>query len=177
MQQVRTQGGIAEMGADLDPKESLTQLDFGNKIVQEELPLSQVARLDKKQAAIDHARNEARADALATLGESGIAIARRAQTKGGVEYGTLVVDALDRAGSNGAEVHRTLTVDGGGASEATASKEFHKDIKARADGILNSVNEMNNSADVEALADKIDKEVVKDLEGFNERYAKMSKSV
>lgn len=176
-QQVRLQGSVAEMGADLDPKQSQAQLQRGEEIIKQEMPAVQVSRIDKNQSAVQHARNEMRAEALADLGESSLAVAKRAQTMPGVQYGQLAVDGLGGAHRSVMNLRETLTIDGGGAASATASKEFHAAMKDRAASITNEVDEMNKASDVKALADKIDSVVVKDYEEFSDRYKKLREAV
>ena len=174
VQQAQVQGSVAELGADIDPKESLAQLERGNEIVKKELPYMQVSRIGKKQAAIEHARNEARGNALAGLGEAGIAVADRAQHLGTIAGGPVVMDSLASAYHSAMDLRETLAIDGGGAAEATANKDFHTQMKDRAEAILNSESELEKTANAAELANKMDEVVEANIAGIDAQHKKLA---
>ena len=65
LQEVRSHGVVAQLGADIDPKAAREQLEQANRIINDEMPYTHVSRTDKQQAAMQHSRNEIRAQALA----------------------------------------------------------------------------------------------------------------
>jgi hypothetical protein len=177
VQQSRMHGSVAGMGADLEPMQAQLHLDRASEIVQTELPYEQVSRIDDQQAAVQHARNMARGDALAGIGEASLAVAERAQTMGGVEYGQLVVDSLGTASRSAGALDETLTIDAGGAGERTADKEKVAELRARRVAITEGALAIDNSADVEKLADVLEQELVEDVDAYNKSKSELEKAI
>ena len=175
--QARMHGTVAELAADIDPKEANAQLDRAARVIADELPVTQVARLDTQQAQLQHGRNLARGEALATLGEAGIAVANRASRAGGIDNGSLVVEALGTAHRSALALKETLTIEGGGAAAATANKERNAGLRTRADGVLDAEHEIDRSVDMRKFADTLDKELGPDIEQYNKTYAAMAKDI
>jgi hypothetical protein len=177
LQEVRSHGVVAQLGADIDPKAAHEQLEQGSRIINDEMPYTHVSRTDKQQAAMQHSRNEIRAQALADHGDAGLAVAQRAQFTGGTEYGMLVVDALATTHKSAGALKETLTIDGGGAAGNTANKERHEELTKRADATVKDALEIDKSADVLKLADSIDNELAKDVGEFNKLQGDLGKAV
>ena len=177
LQEVRSYGVVAQLGADIDPKAAREQLEQGSRIINDEMPYTHVSRIDKQQAAMQHSRNEIRAQALADHGDASLAVAQRAQFTGGTEYGMLVVDALATAHKSAGALKETLTIDGGGAAANTANKKLHEELTKRADATVKDALEIDKSADVLKLADSIDNELAKDVGEFNKLQGELGKAV
>jgi hypothetical protein len=177
LQEVRSHGVVAQLGADIDPKAAREQLEQGSRIINDEMPYTHVSRIDKQQAAMQHSRNEIRAQALADHGDASLAVAQRAQFTGGTEYGMLVVDALATAHKSAGALKETLTIDGGGAAANTANKKLHEELTKRADATVKDALEIDKSADVLKLADSIDNELAKDVGEFNKLQGELGKAV
>ncbi|HEU0202367.1 MAG TPA: hypothetical protein VFR86_18295 [Burkholderiaceae bacterium] len=177
VRQTRMHGTVAELAADVDPQEAKAQLERAASIIADELPYEHVSRTDKQQSDAQHARNEARGEAQASLGEAGIAVADRASKAGGVDYGVLVVDALGSAHKGAAGVHHTLVIDGGGAAAATADKERHAELRARADGVIAAELEIDRNVNALEVADSIERELGPDIANFNKTYAAMANEI
>lgn len=177
LQEVRSHGVVAQLGADIDPKAAREQLEQGSRIINDEMPYTHVSRTDKQQAAMQHSRNEIRAQALADHGDASLAVSQRSQFTGGTEYGMLVVDALATAHKSAGALKETLTIDGGGAAGNTANKKLHEELTQRADATVKDALEIDRSADVLKLADSIDNELAKDVGDFNKLQGELGKAV
>ena len=173
LQEVRSRGVVAQLGADIDPKASGEQLEQASRIIKDEMPYTHVSRIDKQQAAMQHSRNEIRAQALADQGDASLAVAQRAQFTGGTEYGMLTVDALATARKSVSELHETLTIDGGGAAADTANKKLHEELTQRADRTVKVAEEIDKSVDGLKFADAIDSEADKDMADFDKLQGKL----
>jgi hypothetical protein len=177
LQEVRSHGVVAQLGADIDPKVAREQLELGSRIINDEMPYTHVSRTDKQQAAMQHSRNEIRAQALADHGDASLAIAQRTQFRGGVEHGMLAMDALAIAQNSASALKETLTIDGGGAAGNTANKPLHEELTKRADATVKDALEIKKGVDNAKLADSIDNKVAKDVGEFREFQGKLGEAV
>jgi hypothetical protein len=177
LQEVRSHGVVAQLGADIDPKAASEQLEQAGRIISDEMPYTYVSRINKQQAAMEHSRNEIRAQALADHGDASLAVAQRAQFTGGTGYGMLAVDALATARKSVGDLKETLTIDGGGAAANTANKKLHDELTKRADATVKDALEIDKSADALKLADSIDNKLGKDTAEFNELSGKLGKAM
>src|SRR5450631_2008910 len=177
LQEVRSHGVVAQLGADIDPKAAREQLEQGSRIISDEMPYTHVSRINKQQAAMEHSRNEIRAQALADHGDASLAVSQRAQFTGGTEYGMLVMDALGTAYKSAGALKDTLTIDGGGAAANTANKQLHEELTKRADATVKDALEIEKSVDNRKLADSIDDKRAKDVGEFNKLQGELGKAV
>lgn len=177
LQEVRSHGVVAQLGADIDLKAAREQLEQGGRIITDEMPYTHVSRIDKQQAAMQHSRNEIRAQALADHGDASLVVAQRAQFTGGTEYGMLVVDSLATANNSAGALKETLTIDGGGAAGDTANKKLHEELIRRADATVKDAIEIDKSADVVKLADSIDNELAKDVGDFKQLQGDLGQAI
>lgn len=177
LQEVRSHGVVAQLGADIDPKAAREQLEQGSRLIDDEMPYTHVSRTDKQQAAMQHSRNEIRAQALADHGDASLAIAQRTQFTGGAEHGMLAMDALAIANKSAGALQETLTIDGGGAAGNTANRQLHEELTKRADATVKDALEIEKSVDNPKLADSIDNKVAKDVGEFRELQGKLGEAV
>src|SRR5262249_33299 len=143
LQQVQTQAAVGELGADLDPKVAEAELDRGRQIIKDDLETVHPSRINAQQAGLDHQRNQARGEALVSLSNAATAVAGRAQTQGGMEYGKLVVNSLATAGQNAMDLRETVTIDRGGI-QTPDSKEVQEALSKQAQLIDDKVKTIND---------------------------------
>ena len=177
VQQAGMHGRVAEMGADLEPKQAQLHLDRAGEIVKNELPYEQVSRIDDKAAQAQHARNMARGEALAALGEAGIAVAQRAGTIGGVEQGVLIHGATNTASQASRDLDHTLTIDTGGAAERLANKEKVAELRERGSAITSAALELDRQGDTDRLADALEQELAKDVAAYDKTRSQLEKAI